>query len=580
MQPRSPLPVAGTPFDIDAVLRAAEAAAHDLASATTVSGAAEAVLRWDQAMAGQQTWTSSQNIRYRQNTADKVAIEAKARVDEAVPALEGTRRTFLGVLFSDRVSDEIRTGLEKRFGATCMARWKCELRAFDPALGDLLREEQRLQSRHMALTGGATADFQGASMTLSRIGGFLASADRSTRREACLARWGWFQGARDELDEIFDALVNVRQRIAKGLGRKSFTELAYDRMRRADFGPAEVATTRAEVAEHFVPLAAAVRARQGRDLGLSPDEFSIVDEPVFGLGKPPRPGEGEAGNTPGDPTWLTEQARELFRKADQSHGTRIGELFTKMIRDDLLDLGDRDGKGPGGFCSFLPSEGLPFIFANFNGSAGDARVFTHEMGHAYQGYCSAQATELTDQRRCTSESAEIHSMSLEFLTWPSMDLFFGKSADAFRREHLAQQVAFIPYGCAIDAFQHGVYAEASADAATRREIWKEQEAKFLPWRSWDGIPHGVEGSAWQAQLHIYQYPFYYIDYVLAQLVAFQFLELSQEDEPLAWKRFQRLCDLGGSRGFRDLVSEEAGLLDPFNRGVVGTMASQLAKRLV
>lgn len=562
------------PFDVAATVAEARKIASALRDASTVEDAVACVLRWDQLRSDQITWTAAISIRFRQATSDPDAKAAKASVDSAAADLEETRRVFLDALFSEEVPEELRTGLRQRFGETCMLRWRSELRAFAPSVGELLAEEQRLKSQHTALIGRGRVTLFGKEITLAAAAALLTHEDRGTREAAAAARWAWFASVRDELDGIFDQLVKVRTAIATGLGRSSFTEVAYDRMRRSDYDADNVAAVRDAVVQHVVPLATGIRAKQAEELGLT--DFAVWDEAVNAPGASPRP-----ATPPGeeDAPWLEGRAQSLFEDVDKKHGTKLGVLFRQMRAAGLLDLAGREGKGPGGFCSFLPKAGLPFIFANFNGTAGDARVFTHEMGHAYQGWSSSQNLPLGDQRRCTSETAEIHSMSLEFLTWPWMEELFGDGAARFRTEHFAKQVAFLPYGCAIDHFQHEVYASPGLTAKERREVWRDMERRYLPSRNWGGIPFGEEGSAWQAQLHVFQYPFYYIDYVLAQLVAFQFLWLADQDAPEAWKRYQRLCDLGGSLGFRELVGEVAELRDPFAAGSVEEIARTLRSRL-
>jgi M3 family oligoendopeptidase len=562
------------PFDVAAAVAEVREIASALCGASSVEEAVACVLRWDQLRADQITWTAAISIRFRQVTNDPDAKAAKASIDSAAADLEETRRVFLDALFSEEVPEELRSGIRQRFGETCMLRWRSELRAFAPSVGALLAEEQRLKSQHTALIGGGHVTIRGKAMTLSAAAALLTHEDRGTREAAAAARWAWFASVRDELDRIFDELVKVRTAIATGLGRSSFTEVAYDRMRRSDYDAGNVAAVREAVVQHVVPLATGIRAKQAERLGLT--DFAVWDEAVAAPGASPRP-----ATPPGeeDAPWLEGRAQSLFEDVDRKHGTKLGGLFRQMRSAGLLDLAGREGKGPGGFCSFLPRAGLPFIFANFNGTAGDARVFTHEMGHAYQGWSSSQNLPLGDQRRCTSETAEIHSMSLEFLTWPWMEELFGDGATRFRTEHFAKQVAFLPYGCAIDHFQHEVYATPGLTAEERRDVWREMERRYLPSRNWGGIPYGEEGSAWQAQLHVFQYPFYYIDYVLAQLVAFQFLWLSGQDAPEAWKRYQHLCDLGGSLGFRELVGEVAGLRDPFAAGSVEEIARTLRSRL-
>ena len=195
---------------------------------------------------------------------------------------------------------------------------------------------------------------------------------------------------------------------------------------------------------------------------------------------------------------MIERAKEMFDEV--GHG--LGEFFRLMCDKQLIDLKTREGKSGGGFCTSFPKYGVPFVFANFNGTDHDARVFTHEMGHAFQNY-SSRNQKLLDYIWPTFESAEIHSMSLEFITWPWMEKFFEEDAARFRRSHLIGALTFLPYGTAVDHFQHLVYEQPDATPDQRREMWREMEKTYLPWRDMGGLPHVSDGGYWQAQRHIY-----------------------------------------------------------------------------
>jgi M3 family oligoendopeptidase len=156
-------------------------------------------------------------------------------------------------------------------------------------------------------------------------------------------------------------------------------------------------------------------------------------------------------------------------------------------------------------------------------------------------------------------------MSLEFITWPWMEKFFEGDADRFRRAHLVGALVFIPYGCAVDHFQHMVYEKPEATPAQRFAMWQECERMYRPWRDYAGLPHVKDGGYWQAQRHIYLSPFYYIDYVLAQLCALQFWVRADEDRPAAMKDYVNLCARGGEAPFQQLA-KGAGLRSPFEKG--------------
>jgi M3 family oligoendopeptidase len=290
-----------------------------------------------------------------------------------------------------------------------------------------------------------------------------------------------------------------------------------------------------------------LRRRQAHALGL--ESLKFWDEGVHDpLGNPA---------PQGDHDWMIERARAMF---DAMH-PEIGGFFGLMVDAHLMDLKNREGKAGGGFCTAFPDFGVPFIFANFNGTKGDVEVFTHEIGHALQAYLSRQQPVI-DYLWPTYESCEIHSMSLEFLTWPHMDKFFGEGADRFRKIHLAQSLLFIPYGVAVDHFQHLVYANPDATPAERHGMWREMERTYLPWRDYGDLPHLPHGGFWQFQRHIYLSPFYYIDYTLAQTCALQFWARATQDYPRAIADYLALCRRGGEAPFQELA-RSAGLVSPF-----------------
>jgi Peptidase family M3 len=199
----------------------------------------------------------------------------------------------------------------------------------------------------------------------------------------------------------------------------------------------------------------------------------------------------------------------------------------------------------------------------------DVKVFTHEMGHAFQNFQSRDQP-LSDYLWPTMESAEIHSMSLEFLAWPHMERFFGDDAERYRRAHLADALLFIPYGTAVDHFQHEMYARPNLTLAERHEVWRDLERAYLPWRDWGGLPRRVSGASWQRQRHIYAMPFYYIDYVLAQTCALQFWVRSSRDPGGALHDYVTLCGKGGSAAFGELLGS-AGLRSPFDEGCLSEL---------
>ena len=353
--------------------------------------------------------------------------------------------------------------------------------------------------------------------------------------------------------------------MAEKLGFAKFTELGYQRMTRIGYGPEEVATFRDEVRDKVVPLAVEIADKQSEILGVDPLMF--WDTSVYSLRGNPAP--------LGDHDWMVDRATEMF--AEMGHG--LDTFFEEMKDRGSMDLKSREGKAGGGFCDFLPQFGFPFIFANFNGTRGDVDVFTHEMGHAFQSYSSREQA-MSDLIWPTTEACEIHSMALEFLSWPHMDKFYGEeAAEELRRIHMTHYIHFLPYGVSIDHFQHMVYENPDATAEERNEMWQEIEATYLPWHLYGDLPHEASGRLWQQKQHIYMCPFYYIDYCLALTGALQFWSKSRQDPDETLDAYARLCTLGGSRDYTGLL-ESVGLNSPFNKGCLDEVIDDAKKYLM
>ena len=514
---------------------------------------------WQQLQGRVSTWSSLTGLRFRQDTRDQVRKQEKEFCDEVLPALQALevelKRAFL--------NSPHRRAHERALGAHLFDLWEVDVVSFRPEIQDDLVALSKLDVAYTELLAGADIELDGEHYNLSELRQFRSHADRDKRERAERAQWAWFEAASTELDRIFDEMVALRHGAAVKLGYEDFTELGYKMMRRTDYTRQDVERFREQVRRFVVPLCQELRAYQAKRLDL--ESLKVWDLNVFDPEGNPRP--------KGDHDWMIARATEMFDEM----GRGLGEFFSLMSERGYLDLKARKGKAGGGFCTSLQTEKSPFVFANFNGTEDDVRVFTHEMGHAFQFWSSAELPA-TDYHWPTYEAAEIHSMSLEFLTWPHMDKFFEAGAERFKQLHLIEGLLFLPYGVAVDHFQHMVYAEPEATPAKRRVMWKEVEAMYLPWLDWDDIAHGRNGGRWHAQSHIFHVPFYYIDYTLAQSCALQFWQRSEEDVDEALDAYASLCKLGGSMPFQQLV-KQAGLVSPFEPNALEQVTAHARERL-
>jgi M3 family oligoendopeptidase len=524
-------------------------------------GTAAGLAEWDRLRREVETWQAMVGLRFQQNTADPAFKADRDYADSIAPEITRLEIEVKRRLLAAPGRDEV-AGL---VGGHALRLWETDILTFEPAIAADLEQEAKVAARYTELLAGARIAFGGATLNLAGLEPHAQALDRATRHRAEQARWDFFAANGAELDQIYDELVRLRHGMARKLGYESYTTLGYRRMRRVDYGPADVARYRDEIAAHVVPVVGRVLERRRFTLGL--DRLSFWDEAI----------DDPAGNPgpAGDHDFLVARAEALFDRVDP----RLADFYRAMRDGGLLDLRNRPDKAGGGFCTSFPAVGVPFIFANFNGTDHDVTVFTHEMGHAFQNWRSRDLGSI-DYLWPTSEAAEISSMGLEFLTHPQIGLLVGAAAaERFRRVHLLGSLRFLPYGACVDHFQHEIYADPRATPAERHAIWQRLERRYMPWRDYGDLAYPAKGGLWQAKLHIYQMPFYYIDYTLALCCAMQLWVRSLTDYPGALETYVALCGRGGSAPFDELV-RSAGLISPFQpgvlAGVVGKAEEQLA----
>lgn len=498
-------------------------------------------------------------IKHTIDTQDKFYQEEQNAIDEMYPLYQG----LVAKYYKSLSGSNFRHELEEEFGSQLFKLAEMNVKTFSPEIVNDLQEENKLSNKYTELLASAKIVFQGEERNLSQLVPFQMSEDRETRKKAYDARYDFFTKHEDEIDDIYDKLVKVRTRIAKKLGFKNFVELGYLRMGRSDYNPEMVAGYRNQVKKYIVPLSNELKERQRKRLGI--DKLMYYDETLT----------FKTGNAKpcGDSKWIVENGKKFFSELSPE----TGKYFKFMTDNELLDLVSKKGKAGGGYTTYIPDFKSPFIFSNFNGTSEDVDVLTHESGHAFQCFCSRDY-KVPEYYFPTLEACEIHSMSMEFLAWPWMNLFFKDNADKYRFAHLSNALLFIPYGVTVDEFQHFVYENPDATPAERKHAWREIEKKYMPYKNYDGCSFLERGGYWFQQHHIFNSPFYYIDYTLAQVCAFQFWKKSLDNREEAWSDYLRLCKKGGSESFLQLV-KYAGLISPFDdeclKSVIGAIRNWL-----
>lgn len=498
-------------------------------------------------------------VKYTCDTQDPQNVANQELIDEISPLIGVFSNRFNKAL----VSSKFRPELEAKWGKHLFNMVECQLETFDEKIVPELQEINKLSSEYTKLMAAAKIEFRGETYNLSQMGKFSTSPDRKTRKEAAIASAKFFEDNFDKIGEIYDKLVKTRHVMAQKLGYENFIELGYKSLTRTDYNAEDVKGYREQIYTDLVPLTNKLFKEQAKRLKIrNPQAYDYNIMFLSGNATPK-----------GDRDYLVDKASKMY--AELSPETDA--FFTFMKENELLDLETRQGKAGGGYMTYFPDYKAPFIFSNFNGTSGDVDVLTHEVGHAFQGYMSRYIS-CPDYHMPTAEACEIHSMSMEFIAHPWMEYFFNEEADKYRYSHTVDALTFIPYGVAVDEFQHFVYENPEITHEERCAKWREIEKKYLPHKKYDHTPVLEKGGYWMRQGHIFGTPFYYIDYTLAQVVAFQFFNEVRRDHGKAWRKYVKLCKMGGKYPFTELL-KRANLKNPFVAGTVKNAVKPLKKYL-
>ena len=499
-------------------------------------------------------------MRYSINTADEFYVAENDYYDEVGPAVNNYAVDYAAAL----LDSPFRPELEKELSPVLFQSMEVQRKSMSRDIVPDMVEENRLVSEYSKLMAGMEFEFRGEKLPRAMLMKYGKSDDRATRRECYEVLGRGLEEHKAQLDDIYDRMVHVRDRMAKKMGYKNFIELGYYRMGRLCYDQDSVKTFRENVLSDVVPVVARLRTENAKRLGIT--DYKLYDNDVIIPGGDPCPVGGKEN--------IFAAAKEMYHRMGEETGTFID----MMLDNEAFDVDSRKNKWGGGYCTEFPKYKQPFILANFNGTAGDVDVVTHEAGHALNAYLIADNRFSLELGCGGMETAETHSMSMEFFAWPYMDKFFGPDADKYRYMHALDSFSFIPYGTMVDAFQHIVYENPDMTPDERDAAWLELEHQFRPHISMEGIPYLEKGTRWQYQMHIYESPFYYIDYCLAQTAAFNFLLASLEDCDDAFARYLRLSRQGGEKVWTDLL-EEAGFVSPFTPGALKDLSARVEKVL-
>ena len=498
-------------------------------------------------------------IRHDIDTTDEFYSAEQDYYDQNSPVFRSLCVSYQKKLYAS----QFRAYLEEKIGKVAFRNIELGMKSVSDEILPLMQEENAIQTEYNKLLATARIDWKGETLNLSLMNPYLHSCDRNVRKEAWEKYTAFFRENQEQLDDIYDRLVKNRTKQGEGMGYENYLPLGDARMVRNCYSRSDMGQFRKQVKRDFVPFAEKLHERRRRRLGI--DHLRYIDEGVYFPQGNPAP--------IGAPEEILQAGRTMYRELSKE----TGEFMDFMCENELFDVLGRKTKKTGGYMTYLPDYGAPFIFANFNGTSGDADVITHECGHAFQWFV-VREDPIREHWDITMETAETHSMSMEFFTEPWMPLLFGERAADYVDMHFEDSMAFIPYGTMVDEFQEIAYQNPGLTPAQRNGVWRDLERQYMPHLDYTGNDYYEKGGFWQKQHHIYDCPLYYLDYCIAQTNALQYKVWMDQDFDGAWKSYLKLCRLSASDFFDGLV-KEAGLNNPFEDGCLAQVVRKLEEKI-
>ncbi len=484
-------------------------------------------------------------IRWSLDTASEFYQAEKTYYESNIPLLNEVKTEYIKSIINSKFFDKI----EKNLPNSLLKIYECELISSSPIISeDLILEAEKVDGYSNFLSS-LLIDFNGEKLPLTLLKKYMADDDREIRKKAFYSFGNELEKHADFLDNNFDDLVKIRTQMANKLGYENYIVLGYLNMRRISYSQAEVEKLRSNIVKYIVPKICEIRELVAEKLGI--DNLMLYDyESVFKSGEP-KPIEG------------VDLLKVSGQKLYDSMSEETSKFYKFMLDSDAFDCYSRPNKWGGGYETDLSKFNQPFILANFNGTSADADVLTHEAGHAFASYQMSKNGKDKELGLAFMDVAETHSMSMEFFAYKYADTIFGDQAERYKFKHLLDAFTFLSYGSLVDAYQHEVYKNYNITPSERNDTWNNLEKIYRPYLSTKGMPYFEKGTRWQYQMHIFESPFYYIDYVFAQITAFRFLLLSLEDYDGAFEKYNKLISYGSDYGYLELL-QKVGLPSPLD----------------
>ena len=536
-------------FDVDEITKKIDEAIEAIKNAKSGEEVLDIMMKNEETSNDMATRFMIVNIRHTLDTGDKFYEDENNWLNEVYPTMM-PKMLQLNAAIEE---SPYRSYVEEKLGKQYFVEMELQKKTFCEANIPLMQAEAKLTDEYQSIMAQCQVEFMGEKRNLYGLQKFFEDDDREVRRAAFKAYSDFYHDNEKRLEEIWDELIKIRNEMGRNLGYENYVPVGYMNQGRTDYGRDEVASFREQVRKVLVPFCEKLYKAQAERLGY--DKLYVFDEKkVFPDGN---------AHPIGDDDFMISEAQKMYHELSPE----TAEFIDFMIDHELMDLKNKPGKASTGYMTLLPSLKAPFVFSCFNGTIFDMQVLTHELGHAFAGYRACRKQPVQDYFFASTDIAEIHSMSMEQFTYGYAERFFGDDADKYRFAHLQEALTFVPFGVAVDEFQHICYEHPELTPKERTYEWHKLEEKYMPWRTYDNDEFMERGGYWYHKLHIYLYPFYYINYTLTTMGAMEFKKKYAEDPEKAWKDYLALTDVGGSRSYLEIL-KCANLSVPFEEGAV------------
>lgn len=474
---------------------------------------------------------------------------------EAEPILEDLVCDYYKALNSSK----FKATLKEKYGDHLFDLAEMKTKCISKDIIEDLQQEKKLIIEYVKLGQSFKTKFQGEELGRWDFDNYICSEDREMRKRAYEAQTQIYIEHEEEMQEIFNKFVKLRNNMAIKMGYDNFVDMGYARMNRIGYDKEMIANFRKQILEYVVPLNKELMERQAKRLNV--ENIKYYDESIFFL----------SGNPllKGDENSIIKKTQKMYEELS----LETNEFFKYICERNLFDIEKRNGKDEGGFCEYIPKYSAPFIYCVYKGTIEDFNVFTHEVGHAFQHYL-CRNYKIPEYLTASEDISEIHSMTMEFLTEPWVEDFFEEDGEKYKFSHMCSALFLLAYIAVVDEFQHFVYEKPEASYEERNSFWRELEKKYIPYRDYEENSFLDRGGYWLRQSHIFWGPFYYIDYGLAQVVAFNFWSKAKENKEKAWEDYMKVCSAGGSKSFMDIV-KLGNLQDPFKEGSIESIIKSI-----